>query len=286
VTSYDAVGAVNAVTDASGRFGFLAVPAGQYELRAAYIAQANQTNPRSVALFAARPLTVGDSDVAGVQVTMSTGVRMSGRVEFKAAEGTPASAFDRVSIVLRPVDAQSWSAAYEEVRPDRSFSTVGELPGKYEIYAAGAASWRVVAATTGGRSLPDYTIHLEDRDISDVVLTLSNTSRKLSGTVTDPKGAVDPDADVIVFPADTAIWREGIFQSRRVQRVRASSAGAFVFPFLAPGDYCLAAVNARFTLDWQDPDFLERLLPGATKVTLVDGDDKTMVLKTFTPKVR
>jgi hypothetical protein len=56
--------------------------------------------------------------------------------------------------------------------------------------------------------------------------------------------------------------------------------------FLSPGEYYLTAVSARYALEWEDPAFLERLVPGATRVTLAGGDHKIMSLMTFAPKGR
>ena len=48
---------------------------------------------------------------------------------------------------------------------------------------------------------------------------------------------------MIVFPADSNAWREGIFTSRRARKVHATSAGAYEIATLAPGDYYLVAVS-------------------------------------------
>ncbi len=91
---------------------------------------------------------------------------------------------------------------------------------------------------------------------------------------------------MIVFPADSNAWREGIFTSRRARKVHATSAGAYDIATLAPGDYYLAAVSTRLALNWQDPEFLERLIAGATRVTLGAEDEKTVPLRTITPSGR
>ena len=49
------------------------------------------------------------------------------------------------------------------------------------------------------------------------------------------------------------------------RKVHATSAGAYEIATLAPGDYYLAAVSTRLALNWQDPEFLERLIAGATE---------------------
>jgi len=143
-----------------------------------------------------------------------------------------------------------------------------------------AAGWTLLGVSRGGKPLPDNVLELSTADLDDVVLTFSNKVLRVSGTVTDP------DTDVIVFSADTTGWREGIFNSRRIWRAHTGSSGTFEHSGLAPGEYYVAAVSTRLTTDWRDPQFLERLIPGAVKVTLGDGDDKVVALKTFTPKGR
>jgi hypothetical protein len=65
--------------------------------------------------------------------------------------------------------------------------------------------------------------------------------------------------------------------------MHATSAAAYEFTALPPGDYYIAAVGARGPEDWRDPRFLDRLVGAATKVTLNEGDEKTLALRTTTP---
>jgi hypothetical protein len=284
IDSFEPVGMTSAVTDANGRFVFLAVPAGQYTLQASLV-PGTEAGP-GVPLSLTQSLTVPDANVTDLRLVMKPGPAVRGRVEYRAAPGTPSSAYDRVMITLRPVTATVWRAVPANVAPDGTFEVAGLATGRHEIYSASAGGWRVIGVTLGGRTVGDYIIDLEDQGITGLVVTMSNATQHVSGTVTDARGTADPDALVVAFPADTQVWREGIFQSRRVQRVRASSAGAFDITFLAPGAYYLTAVSARYALEWEDPAFLERLIPGATQITLAQGDDKTVALTTFAPKGR
>ena len=109
-------------------------------------------------------------------------------------------------------------------------------------------------------------------DINDLVLTFSKTATRISGMVADARGNVDPDADVIAFPADTTGWRHGLFPSSHRMRVtHTTSTAAFEFMGLAPGEYYVAAASARLTTTWDDPAWLERLIPGATKIVRRGG---------------
>ena len=68
--------------------------------------------------------------------------------------------------------------------------------------------------------------------------------------------------------------------------MRATSAGQYDIATLAPGDYYLVAVSTRLALNWQDSAFLDRLVVGATRVTLGAEDQKTVSLRTMTPSER
>jgi hypothetical protein len=129
-------------------------------------------------------------------------------------------------------------------------------------------------------------IDLGTADVSDVVFTFSRTPTRVSGSISNANRASDATADIIVFPADTTLWREGIVNNRRVRSMHATSAATFEFSGLGPGDYYIAAVTARAVPDWQDPAFLERLVSVATKFTLGAAEEKTVSLTTVTLRDR
>lgn len=130
----------------------------------------------------------------------------------------------------------------------------------------------------------DDVIELNSGELSGLQLTFSKQSSHLAGSIVDAAGASVADADVIVFPADSTLWREGIINSRRIRTVHATSAAMFEVSTLPPGDYYIAAVGSRFITDAADPLILERLIPGAAKFTLSEGETKTIQLKTFIPR--
>ena len=99
------------------------------------------------------------------------------------------------------------------------------------------------------------------------------------GAITDPNGAPDTQADVLFFPADSKTWREGVYSGRRVRLVSATLAGTYQIDGLPAGEYYVAAVDTRLTLNWKDPAFLDRLTTSATQIMLGDGEDKTVALR-------
>jgi hypothetical protein len=283
-TGFPALGETAAVTDADGRFVLVSVPPGQYLLQSRLLLS-SYINPdlppaAEMSLWASQPLTVGDTDVDALVVTLKPGLRVSGHVKFVGEDPSGVVAPQPVSVVVMPIGARSWSTLPGDSQADGSFRTPGDPPGRYEVLG-GVAGWTLENVTRASRPVPYGVIELADQDVGDLVLTFTRTPTRVAGTVSGANAAVDGDADVIVFPADTVLWREGIFDSRRVRRMHATSAGAFEFSGLLPGDYYIAAVSTRVAREWDDPLFLERLLPGATKFTLAPGEDKTIALKTM-----
>ena len=77
------------VSDASGRFTFLAVPPGQYRLRALNEPAARSGGPGTVStLWGNAPVTVADRDVPSTPLMLQSGFRVAGKL---VVEGDPAS---------------------------------------------------------------------------------------------------------------------------------------------------------------------------------------------------
>ena len=281
---YNPVGAALAVTDAMGGFAFPAVPAGAYTLQASMV-DLNPVDERAArALFASQPLSVDDKDIAGVAVALRRGLRIAGRLEFKGGP-PPALAANRPVVVgLRPVGAGTWRTIDSRITSGETFLSEGDPPGIYSIYSAGPEGWTLETISRGAQILADDMLTLEREDVRDLVVTYSRTQTKLGGSVMSTTGAPEPDAVVIVFPADTTLWREGIVSTRRVRRVPATSAGAYEFTGLPPGEYYVAAISPRYTSTWDDPVFLDALTGGATKIQLTSGGSASVALRTIVPR--
>ena len=286
---FSPAGVATAITDANGAFLFPAVTAGSYTLKAVVVdpGRPGTANQVDVSLWAMQPITIADTDVSGLSVTLRSGLRVSGRVEFKGATALPIGDRIPMFVNLRPVGAHSWRTLSASVAADGSFATTaGDPPGRYFVNTQAPAGWTWQTLTRGGKVIADDMIELDNGDLTGLVLTVSKDANVLSGSIVDANGAGDPEAEVIVFPADSTLWREGIFNTRRIRFARAMSAGAFELSQLPPGDYYVAAVASQVVTEPVDSLFLERLVAGATKITLDEGETKTIQLKTFTPKER
>jgi len=275
-------GVATALTDAAGVFTFPAVLPGQYVLESSLMAEATSDSP-AVSLWAQQPLTVGVKGISGVAVTMLSGVRLSGRIQVKGGTTPMPPGTQGLVVGLRPIGAGYWRNLPARITSGTTFTTIGDPPGRYTVFAMAPPEWTLESVSRGGRTLPDDVLDLETEDVTDLVVTFSRKATRVAGTIADSVGAPDADTAVVVFPADTALWREGVFNNRRVRQMPATSSAAFEFNGLAPGDYYIAAISARISAGWQDPLFLERLVSGATKFTLAAEEDRTLALKTIVP---
>jgi protocatechuate 3,4-dioxygenase beta subunit len=238
--------------------------------------------PTEPTLWASVPLTVAEADVAGVSLVLRHGARVTGRVEFEGTRTPPTpDQLQRMSVTLQPLDARTiGGVTIGRVTADQQFRTLGYTPGRYLVTAGGAGTdWTLKSAMFGGRDVSDEPLDIGSEDISGIVLVFTDRSTQLTGTVRNAQNQADPDADVVVFPANHQLWKD-VVNPRRARSVRTTKTGAYTLQGLPPGEYYVVAFSSASTREWQDPRFLEAAAPLATRVTILDGDKKSLDLRT------
>jgi hypothetical protein len=93
-------------------------------------------------------------------------------------------------------------------------------------------------------------------------------------------GNADPDALVVIFPADSAAWTGFGLNPRRMRSIRPAQSGKYTFGGVPPGEYVVAAVKEENLGSWQYPEMLEALSRIGSQVRLSEGDTRTQDLKT------
>jgi len=285
-----------AVADRGGAFTFPAVPAGQYLLhvvrwgRSVGIAAGTGSDSRAMrppnfvdVSWAHLLLNIGDSDITGIAVTLQSGVRVSGSLAFEGATEKPAAArLQQVPVILEPVEQfhTSNSPWQGRTEADGQFTTSGVPAGKYFVRVGGSPpGWMFRSATYNGVDLSEFPVDVQ-RDISGVMITFTDRWTGLRGTVRSRQGQPDASATVLVFPTDPERWMGYGMNPRRIRSVRASANGEFGITSLPAGLYHVVAIADESTADWQDPRFLEAAAQVATQVTLNEGDQRSIALRT------
>lgn len=294
------VPAAYATTDAIGRFAFLGVPAGAYVVRAHRVQAAAPmmrfvppaagalpgtgetalpaTGPPAPALFGELPVTVASEHVDGLSVSLQPGARLVGRVVFEGATQPTAPQIQRVAVSVRPLSGTVPGAGDARVDASGAFQTNGFPPGRYHINVTPPSpDWTLASVRVGAVDAGGQAFTVGSRDVDDVVVTFTDRQITLTGTVRAAESGANPDATVVVFPADAAAWVASGMSPRRVTSGSTSASGTYQIRVPLPGDYIVVAVPPDVSPD-VDLDFVKRFASRGVRVTLASGESKAQAL--------
>ncbi len=301
-------------SDPFGNFTFLGVPPGQYTLTAIRVPRPPQqpppppppppapggrgttvgaipiaqapmfpTVPAEPTLFAQQPISVGDSDLGGLTVSLAAGPRLRGRVEFQGSSARPDPArLQQLTVNLSPADGRNFMGGFTPARlaADGTFTTMSYPPGRYFLSIGGPGQpWWQRSVMVNGREAVDVPFELRS-DVSGAVVLFTDLTNELSGTV-QKTAAEDLLTAVFLLPANYQASAED-FPSRRLRTTTVGPNGQFMFRNLVPGDYLLAAVNMDTNIDTSDAQMMNAVARAATRVTVTDGGRQVL---TLTPSV-
>jgi hypothetical protein len=293
-------------TDPFGNFTLIGVPTGQYTLTALRVPRPVPPPPppppppgaRGGAPFVVRPpeppqtptdptywaqmpVSVGDSDVPGVSVVLAVGLRVRGRVDFQGSSPRPEAArLQQMTINLNPADGRFVNGGYSPSRPtaDGTFATVGYPPGRYYISMGSPGTpWWLRSIMVGGRESIDTPIDLRSSDAAGVVITFTDQTNELTGTVQKPANPEDA-VMVVILPGDYQRALESGESPRRIRTMNAGANGQFTMRNLIPGEYLVAAVTLETNLDFADTQLIGSIARAGQRVTVVDGGKQSVTL--------
>jgi hypothetical protein len=214
-------------------------------------------------LWAMEPISVGDSDLLGLVVTLNRSLVVSGRVVFSGTAPQPnPQTLQRPVIQLQTLDVSAQGRVYgSSIQPDGVFEIRGVLPGRYALSAAltlpGWPTLRSIAGPDG--ELTDTALDLEAGDLTRVVVTITDTPPTSVEVRVQPVSKDEIDAIwVRVFSADRRLWQDPFAASRRFRAMRANTTGVVTISGLPPGEYFVTTANENST-DWLTREILEKL---------------------------
>ncbi len=240
-----------------------------------------QSAPPQSMLWGSAPVTVGDADVADVTLALQEGFNIAGRFEFTGTRPRPdPQRLAQVPVVVEPADG---SDSRQQSPPARAtaegrFVTASKIPGKYFLRVGGPPPGFIVQSiSVNGVDATDAPFDLTS-SISNAVITFTDQVATVSGTVTGLSPGADPPA-VVLFPADSTVWKNFGYNPLRMRTTRVSPTGVFSFGSLISGDYFAAAIRDEFSSEWQDPAYLTLLSRSAQRFTLGAGEKKVLTLE-------
>ena len=287
-----ATDAAATVSQPDGTFSFRRVPAGRYRLEAgnlgAMIWNALPVRPGEEAtapptFWGRTDVSVSDEDVATPDVLMLPTVTVSGHIELERPSPSPVGdpAFERIAISISPAGLALPAGA--AVRPETSgdFAANNVVPGNYFVRVGTLPQgWFLKSVTAGVQDGMDAAIEVAADGLSSIVVTLTTAGTSISGSVRDARMQAVAGATVIILPVNpggAAVWTPN-----RTRETRTSSYGVFTVAGLSPGEYLAVAIDDAVAEGWQDPAMIAVLRTQATRLTLRDGEAKTVQLKMST----
>jgi hypothetical protein len=234
-------------------------------------------------------------DLTGVSITLQPAGVIAGRFVFRGAGAAPPPTDLSRMIVQLSLEGGSGSVSSNgvtmgtsllsqssaKVMKDGSFEIRGVGPGRFiprfSVPADAAKTWKLRSALAADRDLLDDAIEMGlGTEIRNVTVVFSDVVTELNGTLQSSAGQLTTDYDVILLPADRALWRP---KSRRILSTRPSTDGRFVFSNVPAGEYVLAAMDDLDPLDLLDPAFLGQIAPSGIKVAIAEGETKTQNIR-------
>jgi hypothetical protein len=270
-------------SDTNGRFTFRSVAPGKYLVIAQVVPAPGPTVVNGVSMVRTAPPQLTDAQkwwgraevsVEGepsvsTSVTLRPGRSISGQVIFEMTRPPDLTRTKQmVSIFSAPgvTMPSSGPMPQAEVGPDGRFTLNGIGPGRYTFRLPGGLA---KSAIVNGEDTLDFPLDFKgDRDLTDVVLTVTDKTTEISGTLTDGLGKPGTDYWVIAVASDERFWTPG---SRRISVSRTGADGRYMLRNLPPGSYLIAALTDFEQGAQYDPEFLKSLA-AATSMRITVGE--------------
>jgi hypothetical protein len=203
-------------------------------------------------------------------------------------------------VIIDPAQAQSLPAAPitlvatgDDAQMMRGFNPVRvaddlsfELPatpGRNRINPTNLPpGWTMRSVRTNSIDVTNEGIEVKPgENVTGVEVELTNRVATISGVVRTARGETSKDYTVVLFvldnksrPATTRYWR----------LARPDQEGRFKISGMLPADYSIVAIATLEVGQAYDPEFLERIQPTASHLTIREGETKVLDLKLTEPR--
>jgi hypothetical protein len=266
-----------------GQFEFPNVPPGEYVIQA----NRGQPNRWTEGEFAALRVTVNGVDIRDLELQTSSGSSITGHFSFETSDPSKRPSASALEFKPQPADidfSPSSNLASAAIEADWTFRMAGVNGPRRLAVTRAPAGWALERILAHGIDVTDQPLFFgqDDQSLNDLEVVLTDRISQVNGMVSDQRGAPVTSGTVILFPIDRMRWYPA---SRYLRRAAVRADGTFATTGLPAGSYHAVAVRQVPNLgpdEWQDPEFLDTLVFGATTVTLGQGQSLTTNLQVAT----
>jgi hypothetical protein len=274
-------------TDANGRFSIENVLPGDYVIEgraqtaATTIDGAGTSHIQLVTAvdseFARVPLTADGSAILDVDVVMRRAADIRGQLRFDTGKVPGDKSPQDLSVVVSPTGVEQALARGSTImHDDYSFEIVGGVMTGLLRLQNPAIDWSTKSVVIDGKDVTHTPTAFEPgRSYRNVEVTLTQKRATVNGTVVDSRGRAAADRVVVLFTEERDWWYP---RSPVVMTARSDTSGRFTIARLPDGNYLIAALETFPAGAEQDADTLATLVPRTTRVTLGEGETRTITV--------
>lgn len=262
-----------------GMFQFANILAERYVIRAR-----GEVERQGLSHFSIWTQPVEGTDVSGVDMLLSPGALVAGRVKWEGKMSRPPTDQSMIKVRAPMIDGSMFGDALTgDIKLDTSFALKGAMAGFHYIRVEGLPEpWRVKRVNWRGADVTDIPIEFEYRGLYDgfeIILTDVYTS--LTGTASIMPDDLAQGYAVIAFPTNRLQWRP---MSRYIRLTYLDDKGRYSIRGLPPAEYFVAVTRDADESDLGNEVLLERLALTAQTVRLNEGDRRSVPLSARVPK--
>ena len=249
----------------------------------AYVLSARANRQGGAVLWAETDVIVDGSTVSGVSLALQEGLTLTGRLVADADGVDAPENWSRARINLIPASLTGGAAMMmgnnTTVTPEGTFTIRNVVPGRYRMvanFSSPEATWQTKSAVFKGVDALDGVLEVSGQEpLGEGVVTFTNRTQELNGTLSDATQRPATEYTVVLFPTDKAQW----LSSRRFRTARPGTDGKFSFTGIPAGVYRLAAVTDIGQEELRDFAILQELVPASLEVRVGDGEKKVQDLR-------
>ncbi len=252
------------VQDPQGNFKIEEVAPGSYYLIALASAEGKQLATRQA-------IEVGDADVTGVNLVVSQGIAIKGRVTVEGKADVSSA-----QLGLRPRETQMFfSSSTTSPKKDGSFVLTNISDGSYEVSAWGLPEDAYLkSARLGNDEVLLSGVEINGGQAAGPLeIVVSASGGRLDGAVGKDDKPLS-GATVVLVPNDAAMRKD----TRWLKQTTTDQYGGFTLRGIRPGEYKVFAWEKVEPGAYQDPSFLKQFEDKAVAVEIKEGSKQTMRL--------